>query len=118
MPLIKLNKRYKGSTLIETMVAFVIITILTTIFLSFIVGLIRNQRSNQIKLKAAIYSENVINQIKVCKQYISKDYFFDDFTINVDIEKFNTVDSTFSIKLIVKDRAEKTLLFREQITKP
>jgi type II secretory pathway pseudopilin PulG len=111
----KLNSSYSASTLIETIVAFVIITVLTAIFFTFITGTIRNRRSTELKLKAAIASENIINEIKTTGNYGERQYEFDDLFIDMTSEKLFPADSAYLIILHVKNNKKEIILTRRLI---
>lgn len=111
--MVKLNK-LGGSTLVEVIVAMVIITMVISLTFNFYVKV--NKSSNYlVKLKAHMISEEVICQCKIHKEFKDENYNFDNVIIQKIITPYENYDDLKRVEIIALSMDKKEFFRKTEI---
>ena len=114
----KMNPRYrlKGSTLLESLIAM----ILLLIYIILATGVINNiiQSSNAIeKFKASLLTMELMNQTKIEERFIDEDFPGDQISLEKRVTKYQDCDDIIMIDITALSSTEKVLSHETSLIK-
>ena len=106
--------RLKASTLVEIIVAMVIISTVFVLSLAVFVNISKNS-NNGLKLKAALISEEVMVSTRQNKLYIDEEIDIDHLDIIKRVSTYKSYKDLVLVSIEIKDKRGKSLLIKKEI---
>lgn len=95
---IVLKQKIKASTLVETIVAMLVVTFVFTIAFATIAGLSKNS-NNSLKTKAYFVSQEVWVKTKTEKEFFDQDFVFGNITVKRTVKEYQKYDELFQLSI-------------------
>ncbi|MBI4946039.1 MAG: hypothetical protein HY840_06525 [Bacteroidetes bacterium] len=112
-----LKKDLQASTLIETIVAMVVLMVCIGIAAMIYVNVTKSGTSRE-KFHAYVLVNQVAAQSNLQKKYLDEQTEESGITMKKTIEKYGGMDKTFMMKITALDSKGKTLAERKEIINP
>lgn len=112
----KINKKLRASTLIEVLVAMVIIIVVYSIFLVMILN-IKKSFNTTPRIAALLETENILFETKQKFLFINEDYKTENFLIKKTINQYMKCKELRELKFEVFDLNGKLILERQELIK-
>ncbi len=112
--MVKLNRTLKGSTLIEVLVAMVIIVICLGIATIIILN-ISKSGNTRLKLFSEQYAEKVIEQSKLNHEYQDENYETEGIIIEKRVGLYKNLDGLFELTVTVFNVDMKQLVQKKEL---
>lgn len=107
-------KTLKASTLIEVIIAMVILLIIySMVIITFLNFSSENNNSN--KIRASLLLENISNTTKATYRFIDDEYIFDNINIMQTILPYKGIENLKILKLEAVSHSGKTILEKSEI---
>lgn len=106
--------KVKGSTLIETLIAVVIILTCFSIAMMFFMKLNQSSFTKQHLKAEQLVKQQLYNSLKT-ENYIDDNFTEEDFTISQTIEPYKNYPNLFILKVEALNKNNKTLASRKQV---
>lgn len=112
--MVGISHKLKASTLVESIIAMVIITLCLSIGVMIYINVINadKQLSSQ---KASFILANEANRIKTEKNFISTTTNINEWMIEKDISKYEGTENVYLLKLILKDANNKVISIHNEL---
>ena len=110
----KIDTKFKAVTLMESMVAMIIIVVcfgIATLTISNVMGTDKYRQ----KLKAMLMLNEEAKQVKAEKSFIDSEKQFGDWTITRAINKYAQSENLYQLTLSAKDKDGKTIAIRNEL---
>lgn len=99
---IKLFKLINASTLVETIIAMLIVTIAFSLALILMISISKNS-NNSLKTKAYMLANDVLVQTKAEKSYIDQEYAFGNIVIKKTVTEYENNEELFQLNVSAYD---------------
>lgn len=112
--MVRISHKLKASTLVESIIAMVIITLCLSIGVMIYINVINadKQLNNQ---KAKFILANEASRIKTEKIFISTTTNINEWMIEKDISKYEGTENVYLLKLILKDANNKVISIHNEL---
>jgi Tfp pilus assembly protein PilV len=112
--MVKLNYMLKASTLIESLVAMVIMVICLSIG-TIIYTNVMSSDKQRMQLKALLLLNKEAIEVKAAKSFLDSEKQVGDWTIKKTIEKYDQSENLYKMSLSVIDRDKKIIFVRNEL---
>lgn len=112
--MVKLNEHLKASTLLESIIAMVIVLVCFTIATMIFVN-ITNSDKQRLKLKALTVLNREAIETKKSNLLLDEEKIIHPFTVKKVVERFPETDNLYKLLLIAKDSTGKTIAVRNEL---
>ena len=110
----QLNTRVKASSLIESLIAMVIIVVCFSIAVMIYVSIMDSDQQRK-KMKAILWMNEEVIKIKRSANYIDNEINAKGWTLKKTVEQFEGTENVFVISLAVKDKEGETIAKRNEL---
>lgn len=114
--MVKLNAKISASTLIEAIVAMLIIVIVYGIGIMIFMN-VKKSANNGLKLEAILQVENILSQTKKEAKYVDENFDFDNLKIEKKILKYDNASSLNILEIKALSNDNKVLTEHREIIK-
>jgi prepilin-type N-terminal cleavage/methylation domain-containing protein len=112
--MVKLKHKFQGSTLIEVLVAMIIIVICLGIATIIILN-ISKSGNTQLKLFAEQYAQKVLEQSKLNHEYLDDSYEREGIIIEKQVKTYKDLDGLFELTVTVFSSNMKQLVQKKEL---
>lgn len=112
--MVKLNHPLKASTLMESLIAMVILIVCFGIGTMIYTNVLTSDRERK-QLHATLLANEEAITIKSEKNYLDAEWKIDDWTIKKTVEKYNETENLFLLSIAVLDRDKKVISIRNEL---
>ena len=112
--MVKLKHRLKASTLMESLIAMVIIVVCFSIAVMIYVSVVDNDKERS-KLKAILILNQTAIQIKREKNFLDDEKKYDNWVIKKTVGRYPETENVYSLSLVVKDTTGRTIALRNEL---
>lgn len=113
--MVKLNKKIKAGTLIEVIVALLIILIVYGILVLFIQNLSKQLKGNTEKIEAFFITEKTLNQTIQDHQFFDEEFILKEITFTKTVTQYKNYKNLFDVTIKAHNKNKKLLVETEQI---
>lgn len=113
--MVKLNTKIKASSLIEVIVALLIILIVYAILTFFIGNISKQLRNNNDKIEAYFIVEKTINETIQNNQFYDDEFVINDITFIKRVVKYQNYNDLYDLKISVYNKNKKLLIEMREI---
>jgi Tfp pilus assembly protein PilE len=112
--MVKLNHSLKASTLMESLIAMVILVVCLGIGTMIYTNVIGSDRERK-QLHALLLANKEAIAVKSERNYLDSESQVDDWTIKKTVEKYNETENLFLLSITVLDRDKKIISTRREL---
>lgn len=107
-------KKLKASTLVETIVAMLIVTIAFSLALLLMVNISKNS-NNSLKTKAYFLTNNIWVQTKAEHTFIDQEYTYGNILIKKTVTEYENNEELFQLNISVYDKQNHKLFEQNEL---
>jgi Tfp pilus assembly protein PilE len=112
--MVKLDHPLKASTLMESLIAMVILVVCLGIGTMIYTNVLNSDMERK-QLHAALLANTEAIAIKSEKNYLDAEWQIDNWTIKKTVEKYNETENLFLLSIVVLDRDHKIISVRREL---
>lgn len=110
----KIISKVKASTLVETIIAMLIVTIAFSLALLLMLNISKNS-NNSLKTKAYILANNVMVQTKAERSYLDQDYNYGNIIIKKTVSEYEKNEELFQLNVSAYDSRNHKLFEQNEL---
>jgi len=112
--MVKLSYRLKASTLIESLIAMVIIVVCLVVGTMVYTNVLDSDKQRN-RLKAMLMINKEVLEIKSGKNFLDAEKQTGDWTIKTTVEKYDQTDHIYKLSVSIMDQNKKIIALRNEL---
>ena len=109
-----LIRKLKASTLVETIIAMLIVTIAFSLALLLMINISRSS-NNSLKTKAYFLANNILVQTKAEKTYLDQEFNFGNVVIKKTVTEYENNEELFQLNVSAYDKQNHKLFEQNEL---